>query len=126
MFHMDPAALRKTVERIEQAMHDHARWHANLIRSIVCRLPCDPNDLDELAHRQCHFGRWYYEQAPVELWDQPAFVAIEAEHKRVHQVAAHMLREVTAGMECGVVLENYPDPKEGDVIEAYEQQAVGA
>ncbi len=98
MLRMDPAALRKTVERIEQAMHDHARWHANLIRSIVCRLPCDPNDLDELAHRQCHFGRWYYEQAPVELWDQPAFVAIEAEHKRVHQVAAHMLREVTAGM----------------------------
>jgi translation initiation factor IF-2 len=34
------------------------------------------------------------------------------------------VREVTAGMECGVVLENYPDPKEGDVIEAYEIKQV--
>ncbi len=32
--------------------------------------------------------------------------------------------EVTAGMECGIVLENYPDPKEGDVIEAYEIKQV--
>ena len=98
MLRMDLAALRKTLEQLEQAVRDHARWHANLIRSIVCRLPCDPNDLVEQAYRQCHFGRWYYEQAPVELWEQPAFVAIEAEHKRVHQVAAHMLCEVTAGM----------------------------
>ena len=98
MLRMDLAALRKTLEQLEQAVRDHARWHANLIRSIVCRLPCDPNDLDEKAHRQCRFGQWYYEQAPVELWEQPAFVAIEAEHKRLHQVAAHMLCEVTAGM----------------------------
>ena len=98
MLRMDPAALRKTLEQLEQAVHDHARWHDNLIRSIVCHLPCDPNDLDEKAHRQCRFGQWYYEQAPVELWEQPAFAAIEAEHKRLHQVAARMLREATAGM----------------------------
>jgi translation initiation factor IF-2 len=34
------------------------------------------------------------------------------------------VREVTAGMECGVVLENYPDPKEGDVIEVFETRRV--
>src|SRR5215204_1163685 len=34
------------------------------------------------------------------------------------------VREVTAGMECGIVLENYPDPKEGDVIEAHEIKQV--
>ena len=34
------------------------------------------------------------------------------------------VREVAAGMECGIVLENYPDPKEGDVIEAYEIRQV--
>ena len=34
------------------------------------------------------------------------------------------VREVTSGMECGIVLENYPDPKEGDVIEAYETKQV--
>ena len=30
------------------------------------------------------------------------------------------VREVTTGSECGIVLENYPDVKEGDVIEVYE------
>ena len=30
------------------------------------------------------------------------------------------VREVTAGLECGVVLENYADVKEGDIIEVYE------
>jgi translation initiation factor IF-2 len=34
------------------------------------------------------------------------------------------VREVTAGMECGIVLENYPDVKEGDVIEVYEKKQV--
>jgi translation initiation factor IF-2 len=34
------------------------------------------------------------------------------------------VREVTAGLECGLVLENYPDVKEGDVIEVYETRQV--
>jgi translation initiation factor IF-2 len=34
------------------------------------------------------------------------------------------VREVSAGLECGIVLENYPDPKEGDVIEVYETKQV--
>ncbi|MEA2455123.1 MAG: translation initiation factor [Thermoleophilaceae bacterium] len=34
------------------------------------------------------------------------------------------VREVTVGMECGIVLENYPDVKEGDVIEVYEKKQV--
>jgi len=34
------------------------------------------------------------------------------------------VREVTAGMECGIVLENFPDVKEGDVIEVYEVRQV--
>ena len=34
------------------------------------------------------------------------------------------VREVTQGMECGIVLESYPDVKEGDVIEVYETRQV--
>jgi translation initiation factor IF-2 len=34
------------------------------------------------------------------------------------------VREVAAGYECGVVLANYADVKEGDVIEAYETRQV--
>jgi translation initiation factor IF-2 len=32
--------------------------------------------------------------------------------------------EVTEGQECGIVIENYPDVKEGDVLEVYETKQV--
>ena len=34
------------------------------------------------------------------------------------------VREVTQGLECGIVLENYADIKEGDVIEVFETKQV--
>jgi translation initiation factor IF-2 len=34
------------------------------------------------------------------------------------------VREVTAGLECGIVLENFADIKEGDMLEAYETKQV--
>jgi translation initiation factor IF-2 len=34
------------------------------------------------------------------------------------------VREVEAGFECGIVLENFPDVKEGDVLEVYETKQV--
>jgi translation initiation factor IF-2 len=34
------------------------------------------------------------------------------------------VREVTTGMECGIVLENFADVKEGDVLEVYEVRQV--
>ena len=107
MLDMDAAMLRKTLEQLEQAAHDHTHWHENLIRAIVCRLPCDPNDLEQDAHRQCRFGQWYYEQAPAQIWEEPAFAAIEAEHKRLHRVAARLLRGAAAAVP--IVREDYDD-----------------
>jgi translation initiation factor IF-2 len=34
------------------------------------------------------------------------------------------VREVTSGYECGIVLANYQDIKEGDVLEVYETRQV--
>ena len=34
------------------------------------------------------------------------------------------VREVTTGMECGIVLENFADVKEGDMLEVYETRQV--
>jgi diguanylate cyclase (GGDEF)-like protein len=97
MLDIQPARLRDTLAQLQQATHDHLEWHANLLRVIVCGLPCDPNDLAPSAHHLCRFGQWYYERAPVELRDEPTFSAIGVEHKRVHQIAAGFLREVAAG-----------------------------
>ena len=35
-------------------------------------------------------------------------------------------KEVTAGYDCGLTIENFNDIKEGDIIEAYEDQIVEA
>ena len=96
MLIMDPATLRKALEQLEQATEDHVEWHANLLRALVCGLPCDLGDLAATAHLQCRFGRWYYERAPVELRKQPAFDAIGTEHERLHRIAARLLRDVAA------------------------------
>ena len=95
MFKMDPATLRATLEELEKATRDHADWHAHVMRTIVCRVPCDADDLAEDAHRRCRFGQWYYGTIPVELRAQPTFVSLEAEHRRVHGLAARLLRQVT-------------------------------
>ena len=34
------------------------------------------------------------------------------------------MREVEEGLECGIVLEDYPDVKEGDVLEVFETKQV--
>ena len=34
------------------------------------------------------------------------------------------VREVNTGFECGIVLRNYQDVKEGDVLEVYETRQV--
>lgn len=97
MLVMDQATLHKALEQLDEAAYDHADWHGNLLRAIVCGAPCDPGDLDATAHRRCRFGRWYYERAPAELRDQPVFAAIGAEHERVHRIAARLLRAAAEG-----------------------------
>lgn len=96
MLMMDPATLRSALEQLEQATEDHIEWHANLLRSLVCGLPCDMGDLAATAHLQCRFGRWYHEQAPAELRRHQEFAAIGAQHERLHRVATRLLRDAGA------------------------------
>jgi diguanylate cyclase len=96
MLNMDPITLRTTLTQLEHATQDYVEWHANLMRRIVCGRPLDLNDLAEDAHCNCLLGRWYYQQAPVELWGTPAFAAVGLEHMRLHRIAARVLREVAA------------------------------
>jgi diguanylate cyclase (GGDEF)-like protein len=98
MFRMNIASLRATLQQLQQATHDHLDWYENLIRTIVCRLPCDPRELDESAHQNCSFGQWYYAEASAALRQQAMFGAMEAEHQRVHVVAGRLLRETMDGV----------------------------
>lgn len=96
MLDMEPTTLRKALEQLDRAARDHAEWHANVLRAIVCETPSDPNDLTPGAHLLCRFGRWYYEQSPAEIREDPTFAAMGVEHRLVHRIAARILREVQA------------------------------
>jgi diguanylate cyclase (GGDEF)-like protein len=104
---LDPATLQQALTQLEQAIRDHAEWHENLLRAVVCGLSFDLNDLTERAHFQCRFGRWYYEHAVAEVRRQPSFAAIGLEHEHLHRVAAKLLRDVVA--DAPIVREDFEE-----------------
>ncbi len=97
MFRMNTAALRTTLEQLQQATRDHAEWHENLVRTLVCGLAANPDDLAENAWHLCRFGRWYYGAVSAELRGLDTFAAMEAEHERVHRAGAGLLRASMRG-----------------------------
>ncbi len=97
MFRMNTVALRTTLQQLQQASHDHAEWYENLIRTIVCQLPCDPGELADSAYRNCRFGLWYYSETSAALRQQSMFGAMAAEHQHAHAVAGRLLRGTMAG-----------------------------
>jgi diguanylate cyclase len=98
MLRMDPSTLRRAAEQLKQTTDEHATWHEHVLRSIFCDdVTSQAEALAVSAHRDCTFGRWFFEEAPNGLRDQPAFVAIGKEHQWLHQVAAKMLRAAKAG-----------------------------
>lgn len=96
MDRMDPAILRIAAESLRRVVDDHAAWHENLLRAMFCDRPADPRDFSPAAHRDCSFGRWFYEAAPNGLRGQPEFVAMGKEHQQLHQAANRLLRAVRA------------------------------
>jgi diguanylate cyclase len=98
MLRMDPSTLRRAVEQLKRTAEEHAGWHEDVLRAIFCdEIPTADAVLSVTSHRDCSFGRWFYEEAPNGLREQPAFIAIGREHQRLHQVAAKLLRAAKGG-----------------------------
>jgi diguanylate cyclase (GGDEF)-like protein len=88
---LDAERVQEVLRHLEQAIHAHDQWLADLTRTIMCRLPEDQRDVQEDAHRNCRFGQWYYGNAPEALRDHPTFVAIGTAHQSMHENAARLL-----------------------------------
>jgi diguanylate cyclase (GGDEF)-like protein len=93
MYRIHPADLQRMHDELQAAIRNHAEWHRHLVRTLVCRLRPDPDDLGPDAHRICAFGQWFYDQAQRDLAGRPEYGAIDAEHRHLHEVAAQLLRE---------------------------------
>lgn len=83
--------LQETLQHVDNAIYNHDKWLDEVTRTVVCRITPDHRDLAEDAHRQCLFGQWYYGNAPQGLRDHPSYVAIEGEHRRMHQLGRQLL-----------------------------------
>jgi diguanylate cyclase len=89
--------LEGVLQELAQALHHHVQWHKDLTRTIICRLPYDPRDAADDAHRQCRFGQWYYGSAAPDLRAHAVFAAMEGEHENMHRLAARLLQAAAAG-----------------------------
>lgn len=89
--------VQTILSQLDQAIHNHGEWFDSITRTLVCRLPYDQRDVSADAHRQCRLGQWYYGGAPHKLRVHPGFIALEAEHQNMHQLAAGLLHMAAAG-----------------------------
>ncbi|MDV6251758.1 diguanylate cyclase [Vibrio sp. EA2] len=103
MLNMDRDALQAALQQLEQAIYNHEQWSKEIIRSIVCQLPFDSRDVLEDAHCHCRFGQWYYGSLPLTIREHPAFLAIENEHRQLHQYAGRLLLTSTHLEPCSSI-----------------------
>lgn len=98
MLNIDLDALQAALQQLDQAIYYHEQWSKEIVRSIVCQLPFDSQDVAEDAHCHCRFGQWYYGALPVTIREHPAFLAIENQHRQLHQYAGRLLITSTTGV----------------------------
>lgn len=102
---MDAKLMSAALAQLEQALFNHDQWSEAINQTLICRLPFDERDVDPEAHKHCRFGQWYYGPGAKSLQDHPGFAEIAVEHKRMHELAAELLRRST---HCGAPsLEDY-------------------
>ncbi len=89
--------LQSMQVQLDLSIGYHEQWSRAIARTLICHLPADDNDLRRDAHRACLFGQWYYTQAPRHLLEQPAFLALEEEHRHMHALAAGLLTMAAGG-----------------------------
>ncbi len=97
MFNIEQNEMRDILTQLDQAIDNHVEWFNSITRTLVCRLPHDHRDVVDDAHRQCRLGQWYYGAAPEALRRHPGFIAFEAEHRNMHQLAASLLLTAASG-----------------------------
>lgn len=91
LYNVSHDEIQRIVGELDQALYNHQQWHKDLLRTLICKLPCDKHDLHSEAHKECRFGQWYYEPTHNALRDHPGFIAIGEQHQRLHQTAIGLI-----------------------------------
>lgn len=64
---------------------DHLLWIQRLNRMLLDREHIDPASVAD--HTQCRLGRWYFGRGQELYGDDPAFLALNEPHRRLHEQA---------------------------------------
>ncbi len=83
--------LDKYVSELQLAVEAHARWLAQLNRTLICNLPLLDNDISEQPDHLCKFGRWYHSVDNPVLTSLKRFTAIDPVHQQMHLTAKTLL-----------------------------------
>jgi len=88
--HFAPAELESTLNVLNDAIGNHRRWFNKLHTSMLCDQPFPEDILNEAAHTQCQFGRWYYGDVSNTIRSFKEFAELEEIHKFMHDNARKM------------------------------------
>lgn len=99
---IDREELQSALMNLDHALHHHIQWYNGLIRTLCCHLISDQHDINPQSHHECLFGQWYYDQAPLKIKKHPGFTAIGEAHKRMHALAANILKASNVGMQINI------------------------
>ena len=91
-YQLSPQELEDILSVLNQAINNHRVWFNSLHTSIVCHQPFSSDILNEAAHTQCQFGKWYYGDGsnPVRLFKE--YAALESVHKFMHDNARELAK----------------------------------
>jgi methyl-accepting chemotaxis protein len=77
------------------AKSDHMLWKKRLNEMLLGRTGINPSEV--VDHHHCRLGKWYYSDGKAHFGTHPEFVAIEAPHAKVHEIARKAAELYQAG-----------------------------
>ena len=109
---MDPERLRPGLDRLAQAVRDHAEWQQTVLQAIVSGDALPSGDRRAASHLQCPFHDSYFDRSSMALWGYPAFARLGIEHWRQHRVADELLGRLAG--DAPVFVEDFDELMTGE------------
>lgn len=97
----DPETTLETfqvLQQVDAGIVNHNQWLKQVHRALVCHdAPPRAGDLEDEAHRNCEFGRWFYDQAEPALREEDEFQDLGLVHEQMHDAVRQLLQKRQRG-----------------------------
>ena len=92
--------LERYVDELQLAIENHARWMAQLNRTLICKLSPLESDIAEQPDHLCKFGRWYHGINNPVVTSLKSFIDINPVHQQMHLAAKRLLLKAKNKEKC--------------------------